>query len=345
MRSATRHLRAQYHYLKRPIIDFMPLLLLMCILLVAGGLAFQKYYHEEKLTFLRALYVTYCLIFMEHVFPFPRHWLLQFFYLALPPLGLVVILDGIVRFSYHILRRDETGKEWVCAMALTMNNHVILCGLGKVGLRVLQQLVRLGEEVIVLERNPQCPNLAYAHKNGIPVRIGSGREDGIFEELNAARAKSIILATNDDLANLEMALDARKARPGIRVVMRMFDQELASKIRESFELDLAFSTSELAAPLFATASSDRSIVNSFYVGDQLLVVAEIAIRDNAKLAGSRIRDLGKRQAFVLSITHASGTDVFPHADLELRAGDRITVQTDPSTLKEIHRLNNDPESW
>ena len=80
------------------------------------------------------------------------------------------------------------------------------------GVRTLQQLVHLGEEVIVLEKDPLCPNRAYAQKHGIPVIIGNGREEDIFEDLNVTAAKSIVLATNDDLANLEMALDARKIK-------------------------------------------------------------------------------------------------------------------------------------
>jgi len=38
---------------------------------------------------------------MEHLYEFPDHWLLQGFYIFLPPIGLAVVLDGIVRFSVH----------------------------------------------------------------------------------------------------------------------------------------------------------------------------------------------------------------------------------------------------
>ena len=86
-----------------------------------------------------------------------------------------------------------------------MNNHVVMFGLGKLGLRVLQQLLRLGELVVVVERDPLSPNIAYARKNGVPVRIAVGREEGLLRELNIKRAKSLIMATNDDLVNLEVA--------------------------------------------------------------------------------------------------------------------------------------------
>jgi len=352
MRTPVRRFRANLYYLRRPVLRFLPLLGSLIALLVVGSVSFHVLYGTggrdggHQLGYLEALYITYCLIFMEHLLDFPEHWFLQVFYIVLPPLGLVVILDGIVRFSYHFLRRDETGTEWVRAMCKTLENHVVLCGLGKVGLRTLEQLVRLGEHVAVLEKNPQCPNLAYARRHGVPVHIGHSREEGVFEDLNIARAKSIILATDDDLANLEMALDARRHNPGIRVVLRVFDQELAAKLRDSFDIRLAFSTSELAAPLLATSSSDRSIVNSFYVGEQLLAVAEFVVRADSELIGMAIRDLGReRHVFILSHTRDGVTTPFPSAETVFEVGDGVTIQTEAAGLKGLHDMNRDPEPY
>ena len=172
---------------------------------------------------------------MEHLIEFPDHLLLQAFYFVLPVLGLVVVLDAFVRFGYHFLRRDESGAEWVRAMAKTYSGHVVLCGLGRVGRRTLEQLIELGEDVVVLEKKSDNINIAYAQKHDVPVIIGSGREEGILDDLNVSDAKSIICATDDDLVNLEIALDARKIKPDIRVVLRMLDQEMASKVREAFD--------------------------------------------------------------------------------------------------------------
>lgn len=346
MRTQSRQTLAFFYYMQSPLKRFLPVLAALCVVMFLGGVAFHLLYvdeHGQPLTLARSLYITYCLIFMEHLLPFPNHWFLEILYVLLPPLGLVVILDGVVRFSYQILRRDETSREWVSAMCKTLDDHVILVGLGKLGLRVLQQLLALGEKVAVMEKDPLCPNLAFARKHGIPVVIGTGREEGILDNLNGQQAKSIILATDDDLANLELALDARKLRPGIRVVLRMFDQELASKVRESFHVDLAFSTSELSAPLFATASFDKSIVNAFYVGKQLLVVAELTVRPGSKLVDRQVGELRSRDnVFVLRHRRSSEKDAFcPEDDVKLAAGDRLTVQTDPKQLARVHEWNHE----
>lgn len=345
-----RRFRANGHYLRGPFINFMPSLFLLIAVMAAGGWAFYTYHAtpegEAPLTLLRSFYITYCLIFMEHLLEFPQHWLLQAFYFVLPPLGLVVILDGFARFGYHILRRDERGGQWMRALAKTYSGHVILCGLGKVGLRVLEQLLRLGEDVVVLEKDADSQNLAYAEKHGVPVLIGDGRQASVLEDLNVAQAKSIIAATDDDLANLEMALDARKAQPNIRVVMRMYDQELAQKIRESFDIHLAFSTSAVAAPLFATSSADRSIINSFYVGEQLLVVARLMVNPDSKLLGKRIGDIGsEHRIFFLAHERGAQKTHFPSADIDFQPGDYLVVQTEPDTLKLLHKWNLDKRPY
>jgi voltage-gated potassium channel len=345
MRSRPRRIRAYLHYLRQPIRNFLPLLFGLAVLLAIGSICFHRLY-DEPLSYPEALLTTYFLLFGQPGNGFGHHWLLRLFDLLLPVLGLVIILDGIVRFSYHILRRDETGPEWMRAMCKTLNNHVILCGLGKLGLRTLQQLLALGEQVAVLEKNPNCPNLAFARKAGVPVRVGHSREEGVFEDLNVAAAKSIILCTNDDLANLEMALDARKLQPGIRVVVRMFDQELADKLRESLDMQLTFSTSALAAPVFATSSSDRSIINSFYVGDRLLVMAQLTVNADSGLIGKAIREIGRSDhVFVLSHARRGRAVTFPSADTVLEAGDEVTVQTEPGALRRLHEVNRDPQPY
>lgn len=346
MSTLSRRMRAHYHYLRRPLRHFLPLLITLAVLLLAGSVAFHLLYDQKQMGYLEALYIMCCLISGESAADFPHHWLLQVFFLVLPPLGLLVILDGVVQFSYHILRRDESSPEWIRAMCKTLNNHVILCGLGKLGLRTLQQLILLGEQVAVLEKDPQCPNLAFARKHGVPVRIGHSREEGVFEDLNIAGAKSIILATNDDLANLEMALDARKLKPDIRVILRMFDQELADRLRDTLDMKLTFSTSELAAPLFATSSSDRSIINSFYVRDRLMTLAELNVRPESQLIGKAVRDLGKEhEVFVLSLTRGGSSAHFPSAETIFEVGDDLTVQTEPETLHRLHEMNGDPRPY
>jgi Trk K+ transport system NAD-binding subunit len=353
LRLRKNRLKANIYFLRKPLRQFAPLFLTLLAVLALGTVAFRFLSTEhiagqgqDRLSWPESFYAIYSLIFMEHVHDFPRHWLLRVFYFVVPPLGLIVILDGVVTFALRITQRDENSEEWMAAMAQTLENHVVLVGLGKVGFRVLQELLKLGENVVVLEKNADCENLAYARHHGVPTFIGTGREAGILDSLNVAKAKSAILATTDDLANLEIAMDARKANPTIRVVLRMYDQELAEKVHQSFDIHLAFSTSSLAAPTLATSSSDRSIISSFYVGSELLVVAKLFVNPESELAGKTVGDYAShRDIFFLSRARGNESIMHPDDAAQLQPGDRITVQTSPARLRELHKWNRDVEPY
>lgn len=339
MRSKKRILNAWLFYLRKPIREFLPLFTGAVLIVLAGGVAFYHLY-DQPLSFSEAVWITFALVTGEPVRDWPSHWLLEVLHYILPIIGLVVVLDGLVRFSVYAFRRDEKSPEWVRAMASTLKNHVILFGLGKVGLRVLQQLVALNQQAIVIEKDPNCPNFAYARKHGVPVRVGTAREDGILDEVNVQGACSVICCTDDDLANLELAIDARKIRPDMRVVLRMYDQELAEKIRDTMNIDLAFSTAMLAAPLFATASMDPTVINSFYIDGRLLVVSRIAALGGSKLCSMKIAELVRGfQLVVVSQKRGEGAVFHPPLENSIEPGDILTLECDPVTLREIHALN------
>lgn len=332
-------LLAWLRFLRRPTRRFAPMALAFAALIGVGGMCFHTLYLAEPISFLRGLYLTYALVFMEHVLPFPEHWLLQLFYVALPPLGLVVVLDGLVQFGFAVLRRDASDPQWNRAMSETLREHIVLCGLGKAGLRTLEYLLHLGEQVAVLEKDPDCPNLAFARQQGVPVIVGDSRQAGILHEVNLAGARSIILATDNDLANLELALDAKKLKPDIHVVLRVFDQELASKIRDSLGIPMALSTTAMAAPLFATASIDPSVKSAFELGGRLLVVGEIAASAGGGLVGRTLGELSRTEGvFVLSLRRAGQETYRPEADATIAAGDVLTVQGEGPALKRIGAL-------
>lgn len=334
-------LLAHLHFLHQPTRRFLPMLALFGLVLIVGGVCFHLLYAEQHLSFARSLYITYALVFMEHALPFPQHWLLQIFYVVLPPLGLVVLLDGFVRYGGHLLRRDAVSPEWNLAMSKTLHDHVILCGLGKAGLRTLEYLLRLGEQVAVLERDEHNINLAFARQRGVPVIVGSSRQAGILDQLNVGEARAIILATSDDLANLEMALDARRTKPGINVVLRLFDQELAAKVGESFNISMAVSTTALAAPLFATGATNPAVRSAFSVGERLLVVVRHTIA-----AGSRWQEADlagfceAHPVFVLTHERAGEETWRPVPATRLAVGDVLTVQGEAGV---IAALGHEPQ--
>ena len=214
-------------------------------------------------------------------------------------LAAATILDFILRQRLPMLHTRRSKR---------MQNHVILCGLGNVGYRVASELQRFETEVTVVELDPAGPFVHLVKEQGIPILFEDARKTEVLLKAGLERASSVIACTNDDLTNVEIALDAREVRSDIRIVMRLFDQGLASKIVHSFDIDAAFSASALAAPAFAAAAVDPSVRDSFYVDDVLFVHSALEVPADSTLTKLSVWDVwGRYDVNTLSFTDAAGT--------------------------------------
>jgi Trk K+ transport system NAD-binding subunit len=223
-----------------------------------------------------------------------------------------------------------------------MRDHIVLCGLGHVGIRILEQLRKFGEEVIVIEKSEDGRFLDEAREMDIPVIIGDMRRPATLERANIKEARSLIAAGDDDLSNLEAALNAREAKPGIRVVLRIFDHNLAGKIGTGFGIKTTFSTSALAAPAFAMAAVDPAVVGSFYIDEDLMLILNIVVAAGSKLDGMSVDALTKMGGLAVLCHMCSRTgsrQVHPPDALMLAAGDKLVVTAASAVAGRIKEMN------
>jgi Trk K+ transport system NAD-binding subunit len=314
-------------------------LLLVAVILLGGSLLFRLLEPERVDSLAKAAFYTWSLFFGEPPEEFPGPLLLQVMFFVIPVLGVVIVLESIVEFALMLRDRRHSERRWCIAMASHLSDHIVLVGMGKLGLRTYRLLRKLGETVVVIERNAECQFLEDVRNEGSPLLVGDARRDELLEQANIAKARSIILASNDDLANLEIALDARRLNPGVRVVLRMFDQNMADKIRDGFNIHIAMSQSAMSAPAFATAAIDGSIVNSFVVGDQLVVMQHWTVRNDGPLCGLSVGDVTGRYGFGIVERRAGGVSrLFPTAETRLAAGDRVIVQGAFEALRKLPEM-------
>jgi len=314
-------------------------LLIMVLILSVSGWLFVTLEPEKQHSFPQAVYYSWCLVFGEPPEEFPRSRVLQALFFLLPVLGLTVIIEAIVDLAFTLRDRKRSERSWCTMMALSLSNHVVLVGLGKLGFRTYGLLRRLNEPVVVIEKDANCQFLEEVRRDQGPLLIGDARREALLADANVAKAKSIILATDDDLANLEVALDAQRIAPGIRVVLRMFDQNMADKIRAGFNIYTAMSQSAMSAPAFATAAIDPSILTSFLVDDRLIVMQRWVVHAGGPLCGRTVGAIMQEHGFgVLERQPARGAlQVIPPPDTVLQADDRLVVQGPYEALTGLRR--------
>ncbi len=320
---------------------FRARLLVFAVLLAGGGLSFRWLEPEREHTFVEAMFFTWSLVvFGETPEDFPDPILLQIMFFVMPVLGMVIVLEGIVEFALMLRDRRHSERRWCKMMASSLSDHIVLIGLGRLGFRTYRLLRMLGEAVVVIERNADNRFLEEVRRDGAPLLVGDARRDELLVEANVAKARSVVLASDDDLANLEIALDSRRMQPSIRVVLRMFDQNMADKIADGFNIHIAMSQSAMASPAFAAAAVDGSIVNSFVVDNELVVMQRWTVRDGGALCGKSVGDI--MQEFGIGIVEhvpqAGPKRLFPTPKVRLEAGDRLMVQGPFAALRKLPEL-------
>ncbi len=204
------------------------------------------------------------------------------------------------------------------------SDHVVVCGLGHVGSRILVLLARLGERCVVITRETTEEWRAAAEVH-FPVLQGDARDDALFRRVGVERARAILAVTDDDLTNVSIALDARRLNPRIVTVVRLFDQELAGHLEQSAQISRVLSTSALAAPAFAAAAWGATVRGAFEIGHEVGVIEERsvdAISARGKTVGTYATETG---AAVIALEREDHPTLWPDASFSLRPGDRLTV--------------------
>lgn len=152
--------------------------------------------------------------------------------------------------------------------------HYIVCGFGIVGYRIAELLHRLGEKVVVISEQPRDEWRETAVSGGVLVLEGDARDPKVLQRAGLGGALALFATTDKDLVNIEIALDTKRARPDLTVVVRLFDQSLARRLEESFDIRRALGMATLAAPAFAAAAIGSDVVASLTVGGEMFVVGE-----------------------------------------------------------------------
>ncbi len=298
---------------------------------------------DPELPIIKGVYYTWSLLFAQPPIAFPESAWLRLLFFAVPILGFSFIIDSIVELTRLVRDRRLSEQSWCRIMAQSLHDHVIIVGLGKLGYRSFQILRRLGHRVVVIEQDTAKAFLDDVRAEGSPIILGDARREALLEEAGISKARAIIIATSNDLSNLEIALDARRVAPNVRVVLRMFDQAMADKIAGVSNIHVAMSQSWISAPAFATAAVEPGVVSSVILDNQLIVLQRWTVRAGGALAGVTIADamtrhgiaiIERKPAAAAASPNAHGS-LFPRPDLTLEPGDQILVQGRYETMAEL----------
>lgn len=249
------------------------------------GWAYEFKHGHQSL--IESLYsVLQLLLFQQNTTKFPTDALGQALVILMPILGFAALGQGTINFGQRVMSKETRQDAWQEAFAATYVDHVIVCGLGRIGIRVVTRLHERGYGVVVIECKPDAKFISAALAMRVPVIVGDAREAGVLRRAGIFRARTVVADINNDALDIEIGLAARTARPGIRVIVRAFNEDLDRNLERIFGPDSAFSHSALSAPTITAAVISRGVRYALPVGDELVGVAQITAHKNGQLAGA-----------------------------------------------------------
>jgi Trk K+ transport system NAD-binding subunit len=318
------------------------------LLVLGGGLILHHFYGREEVSYGRAFYAVFLMIFLESGLEFPDEWYLQPLFFLVPIVGLGALADSVVRLAYLMFTKKQRLPEWQRIMASLYRKQIVVVGVWRVGLQVIKGLRELGEHVVAVhpepDPDPTGALLDELYELGIPVIRGNVRAAKTLSQAGVPHASAVIVTTGDDLTNLDVALTARDLNPGARIVVRLFDETLAGKVAGAFAMP-TISTAHVSAPAFIAAATGRKVYQEFVLAGQSVHLTDLAIAAGGGLVGKTVGAV-QSELCVNIVMHqgSTGQDLNPQASVVLHAGDLVLVIAAVDRLLKLEALNRSETS-
>ncbi len=330
--------------------QFLPIAIVVVLVVSVGVLGYMII---EGWSFLDSLYMTAITLttvgFLE-VQPLSSGG--RLFTIALIAMGGGAIVYGLTASAEYLLAADLgprlRTRRWR-NIVNKLNNHVIICGYGRVGRSAVRALRDIGEDVLIVEHDADIGN--RAREDGFLVVDGDAARDETLKTAGIERAKGLITCLGDDAQNLFIVLSARTMNAGLMIVSRNVDPENEAKLTRA-GADRVISPYSLGGRYMANVLT-RPRVTEFLGSVTLdsgleLWLEEMSISSRSDLVGLTVGESNIRHQTGASLVglfrKATGEMISPDKSTLLQADDVLIVLGTRDQLARLAELATGEEA-
>jgi Trk K+ transport system NAD-binding subunit len=169
----------------------------------------------------------------------------------------------------------------------------------------------------------------------VPVIQEDATRAVALEAANLKEAHTVVLASQNDAMNLQIALKARSLNPKIQVVIRIFDGDFALALQEQFGFN-ALSATEMAAPVFAAAAAGADVTSPISIEGQQLSLARMKISATSHLKDKTVGYVEDNYHLnIILLRRDQHSEMHPTDTRPLSAGDTLAVLGGPEQLRQL----------
>ncbi|MGD0985769.1 MAG: potassium channel protein [Acidimicrobiales bacterium] len=244
---------------------------------------------------------------------------------------LEVLIEGHMR---ELVRRRRMERD-----IARMDQHVIVCGLGRVGREVARFLDNTGREVVVIDRDPErLSAVPY------PWVHGDVTDDSVLHQAGIDRAATLVAALDTDADNLYVTLASKSMRPDLQIIARARNQSSEAKLFRA-GANRVVNPQQLGGDRMAAFVTQPHVVDFIDVvmhdGTLKFRLEEQTVSGDSPLAGSTLRSAEihtRTGALVLAIRRPDGSFLTnPSPGEAIEAGD---VLISVGTAEQLDALAN-----
>lgn len=145
--------------------------------------------------------------------------------LAFAGIGTIAVIISTVMRNITLKLNEARSDSIMKRKIEHMNNHYILCGYGRVGSVVLDELMKRNQNVIVIDKDPNVieslqNNDEISSDENIVILHGDASNPEIMKKFNIKKANGLILTTGSDVHNIYIALSIRDVTEDTWIVAR-----------------------------------------------------------------------------------------------------------------------------
>lgn len=244
-------------------------------------------------------------------------------------MGIIAYTLGLVaQMMVEFQVRSILGRRKLGLKIKSIKNHYIICGFGRIGRIIAQELKSNGVPLLVIDNNPDSRQTL--EQNEIPYIIDDATSEDVLVEAGIDRAKGLVSVVLSDADNLFITMSARGLNPGLFILARADDEQTNKKL-------LRAGANRVVLPYLIGGQKMAHTITRPAVTDFLeltvhnknieLEMGELLVKKRSRLNGVTLSNSGIRQemnVIILAVRKENGKMAFnPSSETRIEAGDTL----------------------
>ena len=241
-------------------------------------------------------------------------------------------------FETQIFRRRRMSKKLE-----QLKNHYIVCGYGRMGKYICEELAMEKVPFVVIDNNPakidKLIELGYIFVNG------DSASDTTLIEAGIKKAKGMVAVLANDADNVFASLSAKVLNPDIFIVARAVEEESESKLLRA-GADRVVKPYEIGGTRMAAFLLRPGVMKFIDIVAREkkvdLHIEEVSITETSSLIGKSLAESPIRKdlnIIIVSVQKSSGKFIYnPQSSTKIESGDKLIALGESSNLKTLQNL-------